>query len=113
MQKAGAGFAGFATWLDMTPADPDMFAIPDPDSLTRLPWQPEVAWLAGDLWMGGKEVESAPRVVLKRQIEAAAREGYRHEDRGRVRVLHHPARRLRRSRTRAIPRTSPATTSRR
>ena len=73
MQKAGAGFAGFATWLDMTPADPDMFAIPDPNSLTRLPWQPEVAWLAGDLWMGGKEVESAPRVVLKRQIEAAAR----------------------------------------
>ena len=27
MQKAGAGFAGFATWLDMTPADPDMLAI--------------------------------------------------------------------------------------
>ncbi|MGF7149926.1 glutamine synthetase [Sphingomonas zeicaulis] len=26
MQKAGAGFAGFATWLDMTPADPDLFA---------------------------------------------------------------------------------------
>ena len=33
MQKNGAGFAGFATWLDMTPADTDMFAIPDPDSL--------------------------------------------------------------------------------
>ena len=30
MQKNGAGFAGFATWLDMTPADADMFAIPDP-----------------------------------------------------------------------------------
>ena len=30
MAKTGAGFAGFATWLDMTPADPDMFAIPDP-----------------------------------------------------------------------------------
>ena len=28
MAKAGAGFAGFATWLDMTPADPDMFADP-------------------------------------------------------------------------------------
>ena len=77
MQKAGAGFAGFATWLDMTPADPDMFAIPDPNSLTRLPWQPEVAWLAGDLWMADKEVASAPRVVLKRQIEAAAQQGYR------------------------------------
>ena len=30
MQRDGAGFAGFAAWLDMTPADPDMFAIPDP-----------------------------------------------------------------------------------
>jgi glutamine synthetase len=32
MQKNGAGFAGFATWLDMSPADPDMFALPDPDT---------------------------------------------------------------------------------
>ena len=31
MQKDGAGFAGFATWLDMTPADSDMFGVPDPD----------------------------------------------------------------------------------
>ena len=43
MQKDGAGFAGFAAWLDMTPAHPDMFAIPDPDSLIQLPWKPEVA----------------------------------------------------------------------
>ncbi|CDX15496.1 hypothetical protein MPLB_1510194 [Mesorhizobium sp. ORS 3324] len=26
MQKDGAGFAGFATWLDLTPAHPDMLA---------------------------------------------------------------------------------------
>ena len=32
MQKEGAGFAGFAAWLDLTPAHPDMLAIPDPDS---------------------------------------------------------------------------------
>ena len=37
MQKDGAGFAGFAAWLDMTPADADMFAVPDPDSLVQLP----------------------------------------------------------------------------
>ncbi|MFQ5755643.1 MAG: type III glutamate--ammonia ligase [Acidiferrobacterales bacterium] len=77
MQRDGAGFAGFAAWLDMTPADPDMFAIPDPDSLIQLPWKPEVAWLAGDLWMNGKEVEASPRIVLKRQIERATRQGYR------------------------------------
>ncbi len=77
MQEEGAGFAGFAAWLDMTPADPDMFAIPDPSSLIQLPWKPEVAWLAGDLWMNGKEVAASPRVALKRQIAAAASQGYR------------------------------------
>ena len=76
MQKNGAGFAGFAAWLDMTPADSDMFAIPDPESLTQLPWKPEVAWLAGDLWMNGKEVEASPRVILKRQMAKAAKRGY-------------------------------------
>ncbi len=77
MQKDGAGFAGFAAWLDMTPAHPDMFAIPDPDSLVQLPWQPEVGWLAGDLWMDGKEVEASPRIALKRQVAKAAKKGYR------------------------------------
>ena len=31
----------------------------------------------GDLWMDGREVEASPRVMLKRQIEAAAKLGYR------------------------------------
>ena len=69
MQKNGAGFAGFATWLDMSPADTDMFAIPDPDSLIQLPWNKEVGWLASDLWMSGKPVEASPRVMLKKQIK--------------------------------------------
>ncbi|MEM7225745.1 MAG: type III glutamate--ammonia ligase [Pseudomonadota bacterium] len=77
MQRDGAGFAGFAAWLDMTPAHPDMFGVPDPDSLIQLPWKPDVAWLASDLWMDGKEVEASPRVALKRQIEKAAKKGYR------------------------------------
>jgi glutamine synthetase len=77
MQRDGAGFAGFAAWLDMTPAHPDMFGVPDPDSLMQIPWQPEVGWLAADLWMDGKEVEASPRVALKRQIEKAGKAGYR------------------------------------
>ena len=77
MQKEGAGFAGFATWLDLTPADADMFAIPDPNSLIQLPWKPEVGWLAADLWMGGQQVEASPRVMLKRQLEKAEAKGYR------------------------------------
>ena len=68
MQKNGAGFAGFATWLDMSPADSDMFAIPDPNSLIQLPWNKEVGWLASDLWMNGKQVKASPRVMLKNQI---------------------------------------------
>jgi len=69
MQNAGAGFAGFAAWLDMSPADSDMFGIPDPDSLIQLPWNKEVGWLASDLWMNGKPVEASPRVMLKNQIK--------------------------------------------
>jgi glutamine synthetase type III len=76
MQKDGAGFAGFAAWLDMTPADSDMFAVPDPDSLIQLPWKPEVAWLASDLWMDGKEVAHAPRNTLKRVSAAAQKKGW-------------------------------------
>ena len=73
MQKNGAGFAGFATWLDMTPADTDMFAIPDPDSFIQLPWNKEVGWLASDLWMSGKPVKASPRVMLKDQIKKLAK----------------------------------------
>ena len=65
MQKDGAGFAGFATWLDMTPAHPDMFAMPDPSALIQLPWKKDVAWVAADCVMEDKHVAQAPRVVLK------------------------------------------------
>jgi glutamine synthetase len=76
MQKNGAGFAGFATYLDMTPAYPDMLAVPDPESLIQLPWKPEVGWLASDLVCGGKPVPDAPRNVLKAQIAKAKASGY-------------------------------------
>jgi glutamine synthetase type III len=76
MAKEGAGFAGFASWLDMTPADPDVLAIPDPDSLIQLPWKREVGWLAADPYMNGKLVGQAPRNILKRMIAKAAEQGY-------------------------------------
>ena len=75
MQKNGAGFAGFATWLDMSPADSDMFGIPDGDSVIQLPWNKEIAWVASDLYMDGKPVEASPRVALKTQIEKANKLG--------------------------------------
>ena len=76
MQKNGAGFAGFATHLDMTPAYPDTFALPDPDSLIQLPWKPEVGWLAADIYCDGKPVEDAPRTQLKKQMARAKQAGY-------------------------------------
>jgi len=69
MQKDGAGFAGFATWLDMTPANSDMFGVPDPNSLIQLPWKKEIGWLASDLYMDGKPVKASPRIMLKEQIK--------------------------------------------
>lgn len=75
MQHEGAGFAGFATWLDMTPAHPDMLAIPDASSAIQLPWKPDVAWVAANCVMEGEIVEQAPRNVLNRLIEDAAGEG--------------------------------------
>jgi glutamine synthetase len=77
MQRDGAAFAGFATHLDLTPADPDMFAMPDPASLIRVPWKSEIGWLAADLHVNGEPVEHAPRHVLKRQLAAAEAAGYR------------------------------------
>ena len=77
MMKEGAGFAGFASWLDMTPANSDMFAVPDPASLIQLPWKPEIGWLAADLHMDGREVEHGPRNTLKRMVRAADAKGLR------------------------------------
>ena len=74
--KSGAGFAGFAVWFDMTPAHPDILVMADPDSVIRLPWKRDVAWVTGDLVMDGKPVTQNPRQVLKKVIEKAARDGY-------------------------------------
>ncbi|ANK94841.1 MULTISPECIES: type III glutamate--ammonia ligase [Rhizobium] len=77
MQKDGAGFAGFATWLDLTPAHPDLFAVPDASSVIQLPWKKDVAWVAADCVMDDRPVEQAPRVLLKRLVAEAAKEGLR------------------------------------
>ncbi|MGE0022854.1 MAG: type III glutamate--ammonia ligase [Hyphomicrobium sp.] len=77
IQKDGAGFAGFATWLDMTPAHPDMFGMPDPSGLIQLPWKPDVAWVPSYLMMEDKLVAQAPRVILKSIVDKAAAKGLR------------------------------------
>ena len=77
MAVDGAGFAGFATWLDLTPAHPDMMAVPDPEAAIQLPWKPEVAWVASNCVMEEKPLAQAPRNVLRRLVDEAAKEGLR------------------------------------
>ena len=77
MSVEGAGFAGFATWLDLTPAHPDLMAVPDPSSVIQLPWKKEVAWVAARATMEGKLVRQAPRNVLEHLVAEAAKDGLR------------------------------------
>jgi len=77
MQEEGAGFAGFAAWLDLTPAHPDMLAVPDSDAAIILPWKPEVAWVPANPVMEGEAVMQAPRNTLLALIEKATTQGLR------------------------------------
>lgn len=72
----GAGFAGFASWLDLSPADGDLLAMPDMDSLMQLPWKPEIAWVASDLVLDGVALAQSPRGVLKTLTAEAAAQGF-------------------------------------
>ena len=76
MARDGAGFAGFAAWLDLSPADGDVMAIPAAASLTPLPWQPEVGWVAAELQLNGQPMAQCPRRLLRHQLERAAERGF-------------------------------------
>lgn len=73
--EAGAGFAGFAAHLDMDPTQGDLLAVPDPDTLTVLPWQPEVGWLSCNLVHNDSELGHGPRNVLRAVQEKIAAHG--------------------------------------
>src|SRR3982074_285882 len=69
----GAGFAGFAAGdIGQGPHDPDIAAIPDPRSLTVLPWQPNVARFACDVTVEGKPWPFCPRTILQSALSRAA-----------------------------------------
>ena len=78
MARGSELFTGAA--LDGVPqevSDDEVAAIPDPASLTVLPWQQEVAWFAGDLHLRGEPFEACSRNVLHRVRAEAAAMGYR------------------------------------
>ncbi len=61
---------------ELGPADPDQIPVPDLDSLVICPWDKTCAWVFADLWWEGKPYNLCPRQALKRQIDAAAKQGY-------------------------------------
>jgi glutamine synthetase len=73
----GAGFAGFAAGdIGQGPHDPDMIAMPDPRTLTILPWQPNVARFACDVTVEGEPWPFCPRTILRGALDRAAALGY-------------------------------------
>jgi glutamine synthetase len=73
----GAGFAGFAAGdIGQGPHDPDMIAMPDPSTLTILPWQPNVARFACNVMVEGEEWPYCPRTILRHALERAKAQGY-------------------------------------
>ncbi len=73
----GAGFAGFAAGeIGQGPHDPDLVAIPDPRTMTILPWQPTVARFACDVTVEGKPWPYCPRTILRNALARAEDLGY-------------------------------------
>jgi glutamine synthetase len=73
----GAGFAGFAAGdIGQGPHDPDLIAVPDPRSLTILPWRKNVARFACDVTVEGEAWPFCPRTILRGALERAAGLGY-------------------------------------
>jgi len=76
MMDGGAGFAGFAAGpMGQTPADPDLIAVPDPNSYLQVPWQPSLAVVMCDIAVEGELWPYTPRVILKRQLEQLTERG--------------------------------------
>jgi glutamine synthetase len=73
----GAGFAGFAAGdIGQGPDDPDLIAVPDPTTLTILPWRPTVARFACDVTVEGEPWPYCPRTILRNAIARIGAEGY-------------------------------------
>src|SRR5712671_1645457 len=73
----GAGFAGFAAGeIGQAPSDPDIAAIPDLDSFTPVPWQPNLGRFACDVTVEGEDWPYCPRTILRRELARAKELGF-------------------------------------
>lgn len=77
MIDEGAGFAGAAVWgVGQGPHSHDMLARIDLESYTPLPWMPNTARFAADLFVDGESYPYCPRTNLKRILNAARERGF-------------------------------------
>ena len=73
----GAGFAGAAVWgAGQGPHSHDMMARIDLSSFTPLPWKPNTARFAADLYVDDESHPYCARTNLKRVLEDIAQQGY-------------------------------------
>ncbi|MEM1256801.1 MAG: type III glutamate--ammonia ligase [Cyanobacteria bacterium P01_H01_bin.21] len=76
VEQDGAFFCSFASNLGLGPDAPEIAAVPDPDSLIQLPWEPTVGWVASDVYFEGKPFPAAPRMMLNRVLDQCTELGY-------------------------------------
>lgn len=56
---------------------PDVVLVPDPTTFRVLPWADHTAWVLSDMFFGnGREVPLSTRLVMRKQLQAAAEMGY-------------------------------------
>lgn len=73
----GAGFAGAAVWgVGQGPHSHDMLARIDLDSYTPLPWMPNTARFATDLFVDDASYPFCPRTNLQRVLSQVREQGY-------------------------------------
>lgn len=70
-------YTGYALdGLGQAPNDDEIASVPDLDSITQLPWQPEVAWMPADNTFKGEPYEINTRVALKKVLKQAEALGF-------------------------------------
>ncbi|MGW4248404.1 type III glutamate--ammonia ligase [Nocardia sp. NPDC004722] len=78
LAEDGVGFAGYAAgMIGQQPRDPDLIAIPDPETFTPIPFvRPGLAMVHCTPHVEGQPWPFAPRVILQRTLARAAERGY-------------------------------------
>jgi glutamine synthetase len=70
-------YTGYALdGLGQAPNEDEIASVPDLDSITQLPWRPEVAWMPADNTFHGEPYDINTRVALKKVLKQAADMGF-------------------------------------